>query len=689
MVENLGLNNSNNKQQVGSASFEQLLAKEILLSQQLRTSILSGIFALAFLVIIVLYGLSVLKGSAIPLLLPALALALMAHQLAIKYYIRHCVRLNSSIKKRFWYLNAFVEISIITIAVILLQNNFFINPVYGLSTPPVIGFCIFITLSTLLLDFRISVFTGAVAAIEYFGVVIYTLYYAQHDMNMDPLFLDFPIYIGKSFILLMVGLSAGFVARELKQRLIRTFHSVQDRDRMAEANQLKSQFLANMSHEIRTPLNAILGYGQILNSEAGLSVAQRRAVNVIQSSGKHLLDLINEVLDLSKIEAGLQELHPEKFSLSAMVDELKATFAVRCTEKNLALSIESNANATVVYGDQQKLRQVLMNLLSNAVKFTAAGSVRLEVCILPDNEVYFSVSDTGPGIPMERQAKLFEPFLQGDAGRKHGGTGLGLAIASQYVELMGGVLQVDSTPGKFTRFFFSLSLPEISGELQSATTMAVIQHLAPECRVNAIVLDDIAENREVLRWMLERIGVTVQTTASGEETLELLKQGLPDIIFSDIRMEGLSGLDTMQQIVTEYQPCNIKFVAVSASALAHERQEYMAAGFHAFLEKPVSMDDLYKCLAEVADVTYTLVDSVHKEAEHKKKLSSSVVLPVDILSAMKQAVTAHNMTKLRKLLSDIELRGLAEKELATELRRISAEYDMDALMEALNELRHG
>lgn len=676
--------------ETSSAQFEQLLTREILLGLQLRTSLLAKIFAFGLLVFLVLFALSILEGTPFPFLAPLYAAALMLYEIGVRNYIRRRIGANRVVPHGMWYLNAFLEVSILSVGILLLQIFVYTDPVYSLLSTPVLGFCLFITLSTLLVDFWVSVFTGAVAALEYSGIAIYTLYFVDHESTLDPLFLGFSIYFGKACILLMVGLGAGFVARELRERMLRTFESIQDRDRMATANQLKSRFLANMSHEIRTPLNAILGYGQILDSDDGLSPSQRRAVGAIQSSGSHLLGLINEILDLSKIEAGRQDLYPAAFSLSGMIADMEAAFAIRCAAKDLLFSVTIDIDRRSVFGDERKLRQVLMNLLGNAVKFTTAGEVRLGVTRSGD-DITFVVSDTGAGIPRDRQANLFEPFLQDEAGRKHGGTGLGLAIASQLVRLMGGTLEVDSEPGAETRFSFTIPLPE-STELSLDQTQGStrVQHLAPGNTVNALVVDDVTENREVLALMLERIGVAVSQTASGEETLEMLSEALPDIIFTDIRMEGLSGLRTMQEIVARHGRGNLKFVAVSASALSHERQKYLDSGFDAFLDKPVRMERLYACLAEVTGVEYTVTTANRREtADQGGDVSLSIVLPAEVLASLEEAVVAHNMTKLRKSLAELDALGPAEQELATHLRKLSMEYDMDALLNVVNQLPRG
>ncbi|MBT4101366.1 MAG: hypothetical protein HOE86_27175, partial [Gemmatimonadetes bacterium] len=219
------------------------------------------------------------------------------------------------------------------------------------------------------------------------------------------------------------------------------------REEAQSANRAKSLFLANMSHEIRTPMNAILGYAQILDGADDLPAHHRRAIATVQSSGEHLLALINEVLDISKIEAGRLQLNTGEFDLSEMAHGLGQMFKPRCAEKNLAWHLEADLPKGKVCGDGVKLRQVLINLVGNAVKFTEAGTITLKV-VTQEDEIYaFAIDDTGPGIPQEKQASIFEPFQQEEQGVRQGGTGLGLTITRAYIELLGGQIALTSTPG--------------------------------------------------------------------------------------------------------------------------------------------------------------------------------------------------------------------------------------------------
>ncbi|HEY2343809.1 MAG TPA: CHASE domain-containing protein, partial [Chthoniobacteraceae bacterium] len=267
------------------------------------------------------------------------------------------------------------------------------------------------------------------------------------------------------------------------------------------ANRAKSEFLANMSHEIRTPMNAIVGYSQILARDFSLHPFHRDAVATIAHSGDHLLRLVDEILDLSKIDAGRMDLAITDFDLQALAHELAAMFQPPCEKKRLGLCIEGfdKLPRRFVSGDSGKLRQVLINLLGNAVKFTASGRVVLGLTALEGDCFRFEVVDTGPGIAPEIEAGIFEPFQQGPAACGMGGTGLGLTIAKRQVEVMGGALRLRSTPGRGSTFYFTIPLTVSETKVVvGRDSLADVRHLAPGCQVRALVADGIRENRDVL-----------------------------------------------------------------------------------------------------------------------------------------------------------------------------------------------
>ena len=471
------------------------------------------------------------------------------------------------------------------------------------------------------------------------------------------------------------------------------------REEADQANQAKSRFLANMSHEIRTPLNAILGYAQILRRDTETSPAQRRAVDTIQQSGDHLLTLINEVLDLSRIEAGALELHPIDFDLLAVAQGLDAMFRLRCEEQGLTWQVETPAAARLlVHGDEAKLTAVLINLIGNAVKFTAEGRVSLKLTSLPEDRYHFDVSDTGPGIAPDAQTVIFEPFHQTGKGEQKGGTGLGLSIAQRLVELMGGRLDLESTPGAGSRFFFTLHLPAAmdEGVAASAEQWSQVRHLAAGCRVAALVADDVLENREILSRMLTDIGVEVTLAVNGREALEQIQSDVPDIAFLDIRMPEMDGSQVARRIWEELGRDALKVVAVSASALDHERQQFLETGFDRFIPKPVRAEQVYACLADLLQVEYDYASTPTPTptptpsadgAEAPAPDWSRIRLPDSLLVRLAKAAELHSVTELERYLSEMDALGADEQHLAAHLRDLSEQYDMDGIRNILKDIR--
>ena len=456
------------------------------------------------------------------------------------------------------------------------------------------------------------------------------------------------------------------------------------RQQAESANRAKSLFLANMSHEIRTPMNAILGYAQLLQRRVDLPAAVHRAVATIQQSGDHLLKLINEVLDLSKIEAGRMEVHAIDFDLKSLMETLGVMFEMRCQEKGLQWRLEGvDFSSLPVYGDEAKFNQVLMNLLSNAVKFTQEGEVVLRIIPQDDDHYCFEVVDTGAGIAPTEIQTLFQPFQQGQAGVQAGGTGLGLAIARRQVELLGGQLQVESRLGEGSRFFFTVPLPSAQGAVRTEAIepFGRVQRLAAGFQVRALVADDVAENRDILRSMLEDIGVEVALAEDGQQTLNLIELAMPDIVFLDIRMPMLDGLGTLRKIREHSAWNSVKVVAISASVLEHERQEYLAAGFDAFIPKPFRFAQICACLAQLLGVEYEYAEPAEATAGADW---GEVALPADLLVRLRRAAELYSVTEMEECLQEVERLGEGPQRLAVHLRGLRQQHDMAAILKDLD-----
>ncbi len=456
------------------------------------------------------------------------------------------------------------------------------------------------------------------------------------------------------------------------------------------ASKAKSNFLANMSHEIRTPLNAILGYTQILLRDKSLKEDHGSTLKIVLNSGNHLLELINDILDISKIEAGRMESHPDDFDLTLLVKDLSAMFKIRCEQKTLGWKSEGMGDSSLpVFGDEGKLRQVLINLLGNAVKFTTEGEVSFQVSRDGKDRYLFEVKDSGSGIPLESQESIFEPFRQDQEGLKKGGTGLGLAISKKQLDFMGGKLALESEPGKGSRFYFSLNLPPAHGELQTRTQrLGVVSRLAPGCKVKALVVEDNPLNRDVLTKLLRDTGVEVEEAENGKEGMDKLDAFNPDIVFLDMRMPVMDGPQTILAIQKKYGKDRFKIVAITASVLQHERQNFLNRGCHGFIGKPFRVDVLFATMAELLDVKYEYEEEPQKEAAQEKNLDfSKLKIPGDLLGRLKKAAQFGQISELRKAIGEMKEQNPDLSDLADYLKGFADKFQLNEITKSLDQIK--
>jgi PAS domain S-box-containing protein len=496
-----------------------------------------------------------------------------------------------------------------------------------------------------------------------------------------------PIYNDRGEIIYAINVFQDITERKQAAELLANYNRTLERQiaqRTAElaaatreaqaANQAKSTFLANMSHELRTPLNAILGFSELLERSPHLDAKEQESLNIVLRSGQHLLLLINQVLDLSKIEAGRIALNENAFNFYRFLDDLEQMFDWKAKNKGLTLLVEASAELPrYINTDELKLRQVLINLLNNALKFTQKGRVSLTVVpkgdpgvSLPPGdrcEIEFAVADTGVGIATTELDKLFQPFSQTESGRQvQEGTGLGLAISRHFAELMGGSMSVESEPGVGTCFRFTIAVSVAEAEaIETSLGEGRVVGLAPnQPRYRILVVDDNEENRYLMQRLVESVGFEVRVATDGEEAIAVWEAFEPDLILMDMRMPTIDGYTATQRIKSNERGRQTIVVAVTASSFEPEHSSIFAAGCDALLCKPFQAIELFETIARFLKVRYLYED---KSAAGVSKKPS-------------EALT-------REMMADLPASWLAS------CHRAAIEGDLDDILSAIDEIREG
>ena len=455
-----------------------------------------------------------------------------------------------------------------------------------------------------------------------------------------------------------------------------------------QASRAKSQFLATMSHEIRTPMNAILGFTQLLQRSSETTTTTFETLNKISKAGNHLMEIINDVLEISKIEAGAMELKTTSFNLCSLIDDINQMFSFRCEQKNISWQLSYDFSREVwVYGDQGKIRQVLINLLGNAVKFIDDGEIKFIISSPKPDYYSFEVVDTGPGMSTGEISTLFSTFTQGHVGAEKGGTGLGLAIALNQVELMGGKLQVESVLGQGARFFFTIPLPVSEAILIEKLSNEVENiRLKPPHKIKALVVDDVQANRDILTSLLTQTGIEVVEAVDGKDSIDKLRHDSFDIVFMDILMPIMRGDEAIKIIREQLLLTKLHCIAISAYSLSHEIPYYINIGFNQFISKPFPFSDVYNSLLTFAPHFFEKC----KKNDNNADIDVTPLINLETFSLekviyddIKTSAELNRSSHARDILVKLAQTSTDKQPLAEHLINFIDNYDMDGLLQAL------
>ncbi|OQA07480.1 MAG: Aerobic respiration control sensor protein ArcB [bacterium ADurb.Bin374] len=463
--------------------------------------------------------------------------------------------------------------------------------------------------------------------------------------------------------------------------------AVRARQAADAANQSKSLFLANMSHEIRTPLNAIIGYSQLLSRYAGMNETQVAYLTTIMNSGAHLLSLIDNILEISRIEAGHLEYRPAPFDLRLLLESVKTMFAARAEMHGVRMEFVTDAALPrLLVTDEGKLRQILVNIVGNAVKFTEKGHITT-TSSYRDGDLHIEIEDSGSGIEPEELALVFEKFEQTSSGRRIGtGTGLGMALSRQFARFLEGDITVESRPGVGTTFRLTLpvELPKEGVLAPDVAPARRVRGLAPGTRrMTVLVADDLESNRSVLTTLLNLVGFGVGEAVDGRDAVDKFEKLLPDAVLMDLKMPEMNGIEALRRIRATERGRQIPVLIITAQGIDENRREALLAGATSFICKPFREDDLLQELGTCLGIAYAYEDlpaGGHATSGSAGAFVELSRLPVEFIRELRSAIRRGERKGCLELLNTLSERdaGIGER-----LRELVNAYEYDRLLDIL------